>query len=449
MTLREAPRLCLVEDDVIMGESLCDRFRLEGFAVDWLRDARSARRSIETAAYAAVISDILLPDGTGERLYRELLALGRPLPPFVFITGYGTIDGAVELLKLGAADYLTKPFDLEQLVAKVRTLSAASCPTDGDQLGVSPAMRAIAAQLPRIAAHATSLLISGESGVGKERIARAFHELAHAGQERPFVAVNCSAIAESLMESELFGHEKGAFTGAIRVRRGLFEQAQGGTLFLDEIGDMPLGMQSKLLRVLQERAIVRVGGERSIPVEFRLVLATHRDLRGLVESGQFREDLYYRINVIHLRVPPLRERREDILCFARRFLREYLRAHPREQRYLHPLAERALLEYPWPGNVRELKHCIERACILSPTAAILPEACFEPGVNPHTADAAMRGNLNEYLRECERRYIAAELERRDWQIARTAEALGISRKNLWEKMRRLGLRGPEAEGLAR
>jgi DNA-binding NtrC family response regulator len=439
---RELPRLCLIEDDAIMGESLCDRFRLEGFAVDWLRDAATARRSVENRAYAAVVSDILLPDRTGEQLFRELLALGRPLPPFVFITGYGTIDGAVALLKLGAADYVTKPFDLEQLVAKVRALSAASCQAQDRDLGVSAAMRSIEAQLPRIASQAATLLISGESGVGKERIARAFHELAHGATDRPFVAVNCGAVTESLLESELFGHERGAFTGAIRAKRGYFEQAHGGTLFLDEIGDMPLAMQSKLLRAIQEHSIVRVGGERSVPIEFRLVLATHRDLKQLVESGQFREDLYYRINVIHIRVPPLRERREDVLCLAQRFLGEYLHAHPGEQRYLHPLTERALLAYPWPGNVRELKHCIERACILSRTAMILPEACFEESVNPQTAEAAVRGNLGEYLQECERRYIAAEFERQGRQVMRTAEALGISRKNLWEKMRKLGIPEP-------
>jgi DNA-binding NtrC family response regulator len=445
---RETPRICLVEDDAIMGESLCDRFRLEGFGVDWLRDAESARRSLEQRSYAAVISDILLPGRSGDQLYRELLALGRPLPPFVFITGYGTIDGAVALLKLGAADYVTKPFDLEQLVGKVRALSASSCQAQDHDLGVSPAMRAIEDQLPRIAAQAGTLLISGESGVGKERIARAFHDLAQREPGRPFVAVNCGAIAESLIESELFGHEKGAFTGAIRAKRGYFEQAHGGTLFLDEIGDMPLAMQSRLLRAIQEHSIVRVGGERSVAVEFRLVLATHRDLKKLVESGQFREDLYYRVNVIHLRVPPLRERREDVLCFAQRFLREWLLAHPGEQRHLHPLTERALLAYPWPGNVRELRHCIERACILSRIATILPEACFEASVNPQTAQSALRGNLGEYLQECERRYIAAELERQNGQMARTAEILGISRKNLWEKMRKLGLRAPEEAGAA-
>jgi len=445
MNARELPRLCLIEDDAIMGESLCDRFRLEGFAVDWLREAGSARRAIADRAYATVISDILLPDRSGEELYRELLALGRALPPFVFITGYGTIDGAVALLKLGAADYVTKPFDLEQLVAKVRVLSAASGFMQGGELGVSAAMQSIAARLPRIASQARTLLISGESGVGKERIARAFHALAHGGAERPFVAVNCGAIAESLIESELFGHERGAFTGAIRAKRGYFELAHGGTLFLDEIGDMPLAMQAKLLRAVQERSIVRVGGERSVAIEFRLVLATHRELRKLVEAGQFREDLYYRVNVIHMRIPPLRERPEDILWLAQRFLRDYLQAHPGEQRYLHPLTEQALLAYPWPGNVRELQHCIERACILSRAPMILPETCFDDSVNPHTAAAAVSGNLNQYLQECERRYIIATLEQQEWQIIRTAEVLGISRKNLWEKMRKLGLSAQEME----
>jgi transcriptional regulator with PAS, ATPase and Fis domain len=283
--------------------------------------------------------------------------------------------------------------------------------------------------------------VAREPRHGKEYVARELHRLA-CPAARPFVAVNCGAFAETLIEAELFGHEKGAFTGAVRQKRGVFEQACGGTLFLDEIGDMPLAMQVKLLRALQERRVVRLGGETPIEVDFKLILATHRDLRKLVEQGSFREDLYYRINVIDLRIPPLRERSEDVLWFARRFVQEFVRAHPGEQRRLHPLTEQALRQYPWPGNLRELRHTIERACILSRQQLILPEACFADTVNPQKVDAALSGNLSRYLEECERCYIESALAQNEGQIARTAERLGISRKNLWEKMRRLEIRAP-------
>ena len=219
--------------------------------------------------------------------------------------------------------------------------------------------------LPRLAQHAATILISGESGVGKEKVALELHRADAGGAGRPFVAVNCGAVTESLLEAELFGHEKGAFTGAARARKGYFEQANGGTLFLDEIGEMPLAMQVKLLRAIQERSITRVGGEAPIPVSLRLICATHRDLKQMVEQGTFREDLLYRINVIQLKVPPLRERKDDILWLVRLFLDQYAAQHQTTRKSLHASAELAVLEYPWPGNVRELKHAIERAYILS------------------------------------------------------------------------------------
>ena len=423
-----------------MGESLCERFRLEGFAIDWQKSAADAEAALAATAYALVLSDIRLPDRSGEEMYRGLVAAGRPLPPFIFLTGFGTVDSAVQLLKLGAVDYVIKPFDLGALVDKVRAL-VPGAPEDEPVLGVSPAMRAVAEALPRLASRAGSVLLSGESGVGKELVARELHRLRGPGAERPFIAVNCGALAETLIESELFGHEKGAFTGAVRTKRGVFEQAHGGTLLLDEIGDMPLSMQVKLLRALQERRIVRVGGDAPIAIDFLLILATHRDLRKLVEEGQFREDLFYRVNVVHLRIAPLRERREDILWLARRFVRAFLAAHPGERRLLHPLAEQALLEYPWPGNVRELQHTVERACILSRQDLVLPEACFADSVNPQKVAPTLAGNLGQYLEACERSYIESALERHGGHMAQTAESLGISRKNLWEKMKKLGMRG--------
>jgi DNA-binding NtrC family response regulator len=301
-------------------------------------------------------------------------------------------------------------------------------------------MRRIEEALPRLAAHAHTLLVTGESGVGKEHVALAFHRLAHPDKEAPFVAVNCGAIPETLLEAELFGHEKGAFTGAVRQKKGVFEQAHGGTLFLDEIGEMPPAMQVKLLRALQERRIQRVGGEASVPVELALVCATHRDLKDLVQAGAFREDLYYRINVIQLRIPPLRERRQDILWFARLFLAECDANHGSGPHVLSTAAEQALLAYPWPGNLRELRHSLERASILSPGRLIAAEAIFEDAPRAPDAEGAQTPvRLDAYLRECERRYIRGALEQEQGHVANTAARLGISRKNLWEKMKKLGI----------
>jgi DNA-binding NtrC family response regulator len=300
-------------------------------------------------------------------------------------------------------------------------------------LGISPALRRIEAQLPQLAARAHTLLITGESGVGKEMVARAFHRLTPEGEGAPFVAVNCGAFPEGLLEAELFGHEKGAFTGASRSRKGVFEQAHGGTLFLDEIGDMPLSMQVKLLRVIQERRVTRLGGDRPIPVALRLVSATHRDLKKLVTQGLFREDLYYRLNVIQLPIPPLRQRREDILWLARRFLAE---AAPGKR--FSEEAEQALLTHDWPGNVRELKHAVERAAILG-TGPTLGVAALFGTASAEDEAAATPTPLADFLAQSERRHIARMLEACQGHLGRTAAALGISRKNLWEKMKKLDL----------
>jgi len=439
-------RLCLIEDDEIIGESLTDRFRLEGFEVDWCRTGVEARALLATHRHAVVVSDIRLPDCNAGELFLDLLASMPMLPPFVFMTAFGSIDRAVELIKAGAADYITKPFDPDALIAKVRTLAegyGAQQPlTSAEALGVSPAMRRIAEALPRLARHAESLLITGESGVGKEHVARLFHRYA-AGPQAPFVAVNCAAIPDTLLEAELFGYEKGAFTGATKARRGYFEQAGGGTVFLDEIGDMPLSMQAKLLRVLQEHRLQRLGGEAPVAVDFHLVCATHCDLRTMVDEGRFRNDLYYRIHVIHLRIPPLRERREDIPWFVHHFVDAFNRAHPEEKRRIDPRTEEALTRYAWPGNVRELKHAVERACILSPGPLLGAEAFFGEGLDAGPDQPPPSRPLADYLMDCERDYLRMILEQHRGHMTRTAEALGITRKTLWEKLRRLGLQARE------
>jgi DNA-binding NtrC family response regulator len=440
--------LCLIEDDEIMGESLQDRFQLEGFEVEWLRTRAGGQAALAKQRFGVVVSDIRLPDGDGGELFLELKARMPDPPPFVFITGDGTIDRAVALLKAGAADYVTKPFDLDRLVEKVREIilpvvhSAEAAPTG--ELGISAAMQRLEQSLPKLARHASAVLITGESGAGKEHVAELFHRFARDEDACPFVAVNCAALPEGLMEAELFGYEKGAFTGAARMKKGLLEQASCGTLFLDEIGEMPLPMQSKLLRAIQDRRITRIGSEISIPVGFRLVCATHRDLKAMVAQGTFREDLFYRINVIHVRVPPLRERTEDILHFLRRFLDDFQRDHGGERRVVDTRAEQVLLEYPWPGNLRELKNCVERACIMAQGRVLDAEAFFEEGVAllPSGTNAP---TLAEHMARVERDYLTRALARCGNHMGNTAIELGISRKNLWEKMRKLGMRSEAGE----
>jgi DNA-binding NtrC family response regulator len=436
-------RLALVEDDEIMGEALADRFGLEGFACDWFKTGKAAQAGIGRHQYDIVICDIQLPDIDGEALFVQLNESGGALPPFIFITGYGAVDRAVRLLKLGAHDYLTKPLDIRALLATVGELCARQRPHPAVAytLGISGPMRAIESMLPRLAQNATTVLITGESGVGKEQVARALHSCADPEGALPFVAVNCGALTETLLEAELFGHVKGAFTGAVRDKKGVFEQASGGTLFLDEIGEMSPGMQVKLLRAIQDRSIVRVGGETAIPVRIRLVCATHQDLKKMVEHGEFREDLYYRIHVIHLNIPPLRERKDDILWLARRLLDTWARENG-DRRGLHRTAEKAILAYPWAGNIRELKHCLERACILSHKSLLTPDLLFGEGTPPAPEPEHDFATLNDYLQACERGFIERVLRSHGGRIAETAADLGISRKNLWEKMRKLQIHPP-------
>ena len=432
--------ILLIEDDPIMGESLMERFELEGFHARWAHTGEEGRKWLARGGFGVVLSDLRLPDMGGDTLFREAVESFPVLPHWLFITGYGAVDQAVALLKQGAADYLTKPFDLDALVDKLKLYALATPPAPAVQdaeLGISPALRRIEAQLPQLAAKARSLLITGESGVGKEMVARAFHRLAPEGNDAPFIAVNCGAFPEGLLEAELFGHERGSFTGAIRTRKGVFEQANGGTLFLDEIGDMPYPMQVKLLRVIQDRRVTRVGGDKSIPVDLRLISATHQDLKKRVTQELFREDLYYRLNVIQIHIPPLRQRREDILWLARRFLLETA-----PDKRLTEEAEQALLTHDWPGNARELKHAVERGAILSPGISVGVSALFgDTSPEPEAAPTS----LADFISQSERRYIAKALEECDGHLGHTADALGISRKNLWEKMKKLELTVNEPE----
>ncbi|MGH8248216.1 MAG: sigma-54-dependent transcriptional regulator [Gammaproteobacteria bacterium] len=442
------PKLCLIEDDPIMGESLSDRFGLEGFQVDWWSTGTAALRAISRNQYAAVISDLRLPDIPGDDVFRQVIREQPLVPPFVFITAFATVERAVELLKQGAADFVTKPFDISALVEKVRSITgthAEVSPVSQETvLGISAAARRVCENLDRIARRAPSILITGESGVGKEVLARHVHSLASLAEgieSRPFVAVNCGALPETLAESEFFGFERGSFTGAERMKRGFFELANDGTLFLDEIGDLPTAMQVKLLRALQERRIKRLGGENEIETKFKLICATNKDLTSEVCSGRFREDLFYRVNLVHLTISPLRERPDDILWLAGRFVADICDQQGEPRKIIHPLAQAELVRRRWPGNVRELKNAIERACILSSNPVLLAELLEE---NAAGAELRAQMALDGFLASCERAYIASSLQEHHGRIADTAKALGISRKSLWEKMRRHNLSSPPA-----
>jgi DNA-binding NtrC family response regulator len=396
--------------------------------------------ALERRNYALALCDLRLPGLSGSTLFESIDANRRP--PFVFMTGFGSIDEAVGLLKAGAADFVTKPFDLDQLMARVHRLcgAATTAATAVEPiLGISPPMRKIEALLGRLAHSVEPVLISGESGVGKEVVARLLHERDHRSGE--WVPVNCAAIPEPLIEAELFGYVRGAFTGAARAHKGFVEQANGGTLFLDEIGDMPLAMQARLLRALQDRRIKRIGAESATPVDFRLICATHRDLPALVRAGGFREDLYYRINVITVHIQPLRERREDILWLADRMLTELQRPpHERAPR-LSLSAQQALFANAWPGNVRELNHVLRRALALG-AGPVLDIADLFPTTTDVVAPPAQGGDgrsLSEHLEVAERAFLVATLQAHNGAIGEAAARLGISRKTLWEKMKRYGI----------
>lgn len=438
--MNDATRLCLIEDDELLGETLCERFRMEGLAFDWHRDGRSALLALGRRRYALALCDLRLPDVSGQEVFDALDSQLRP--PFVFMTGFGTIDEAVGLLKAGAADFVTKPFDLDLLMARLRDFrEAPPAHVDDAVFGISPSMRKIESLVARLAESMEPVLVAGESGVGKEVFARALHESAKPRRPGEWVAVNCAAIPEALIEAELFGYVRGAFTGAAKAHKGFIEQANAGTLFLDEIGDMPLSMQARLLRVLQEHKVTRIGAEAATYVDFRLVCATHRDLPAMVRSGHFREDLYYRINVLTVQVPPLRERREDILWLADRMLRALKGGAKQRGPRLALEAQQALFAHAWPGNARELDHVLRRALALGAGPTI--EACdLFPATSEYIAPLEPKSesrSLSEHLEQKERAFLVAVLQERRGVVTEAAARLGISRKTLWEKMRRYGI----------
>jgi DNA-binding NtrC family response regulator len=425
----------LVEDDEIMGESIVQRLSLEGITVKWWKSGRDAIKEIPLSLFGAIVCDIRLPDVSGEDLFREA-ARSSNVPPFLFITGYGDIDQAVRLMRIGAADYFTKPFQADEFLLRLNELIGPRAAPSGPILGVSPAMKEVERLLKRMARLDATVLIFGETGSGKEVAARYLHAMGT--ERRSFVAVNCAAIPADMLESELLGHEKGAFTGASQRHLGYAERAGNGILFLDEIGELRLDLQAKLLRLIEDRSFYRLGGERLVPFQGRLVVASNVDLPRLVQAGRFREDLYYRINVVPVRIPSLRERPQDIPWLMERFFSESASRIETSLRGISSLAEEAALAYAWPGNVRELRNRMERAVSLGLGTWVMPGDLFPEQSHSLASDVKV-GSLEDARLQAERRHILRALSVTNGELAAASKLLGIGRTTLWEKMRRLGV----------
>jgi two-component system response regulator HydG len=453
--------ILIVDDDQSMAETLTKAMTRRGFAVTWKTSAAEALQLLEEQDFDAVVTDLHM-DGMNGFAFCERVAANRPDVPVVIITAFGSLDSAVGAIRAGAYDFITKPFDVESLrltlsravqhrrlrdeVKRLRQVVSSSGGVD-QLLGASVPVHKIKQLIDRIADADAAVLITGESGTGKELVARAIHQRSRSSTG-PFIAVNCAAIPESLLESELFGHVKGAFTDARASRQGLFLKAHGGTLFLDEIGEMPLGMQPKLLRALQERVVRPIGGDKEIPYEARIITASNRELETEVAERRFRDDLYYRINVLRIDIPPLRVRGSDVLFLAQRFLEQFSRQTNRKVIGLSPPVAEKLMAYSWPGNVRELQNSIERAVALTRFDELTVDDLPEKIRNYRSSNVDVPGvGTGEIftMDEVERRYITRVLRQLDGNKTVAAELLGLDRRTLYRKLERWAAT-PEVEG---
>ena len=443
-----APVLLVVDDDQVARELLAETLGREGYRVRVAGGGEEAVRLAGGEPFDMALVDLRMPDLDGLAVLKQL-AMIQPDLPVVILTAFATIETAIEAVNTGAFDYLSKPFRMEEIKIVVRrTLDARRLARENLQfrqelrarygfeglVGQSHQMVEIYKLIARMAALDTTVLIDGETGTGKELVARAIHG-ASARAARPFVVVDCAALPEALFESELFGHERGAFTGAFAARRGLLETSVGGTCFLDEIGELPAPLQAKLLRTLQEHSIRRVGGNDAVPVDVRIVVATNRDLRRLVADGGFRDDLYYRLNVVTITVPPLRERASDIPLLAQHFLEMFARRTGRAIKRLAPESVTLLSGYRWPGNVRELEHVIERAMALSSSETLLPDD-FPPHLREERDRAPRLPADGMTLEDVKRWYVNKVLEESGGNKLRAAELLGIDRRTLYRILER-------------
>lgn len=454
----------VIDDERDIRELLTITLGRMDLQVESVGTVAEARRALTERSYDLCFTDMRLPDGNGQEVI-ELIAETCPDTPVAMITAYGNVDAAVSALKAGAFDFVSKPVDIQMLRGLVRTAlrlaeekrngGGAEDTTESGQrlIGDSPAMHQVRATITKLARNQAPVYVAGESGVGKELVSRLIHEQGPRASG-PFVPVNCGAIPSELMESEFFGHRKGSFTGASTDKQGLFQAAEGGTLFLDEVAELPLHMQVKLLRAIQEKAVRPIGGREEIPVDVRILSATHKNLGQLVEQGQFRQDLFYRINVIELRVPPLRERRGDVRLLADFILKSLAGKNGEEVGQLSPASLQALEAYEFPGNVRELENVLERAMAMCDGSSIEPDDLMLPqnaprlhqqaspqqtGGTPAAPATATDGGLDDYISNIERTAIVKALEESRYNKTAAARKLGITFRALRYKLKKLGI----------
>ncbi|MBM4282621.1 MAG: sigma-54-dependent Fis family transcriptional regulator [Deltaproteobacteria bacterium] len=450
-------RILIVDDERNIRTTLARALDLEGFVVDGAENGAAGLAAIAATPPDLVLLDLKLPDIDGLTVLERLQASTAEAPPVVMMSGHGTLDAAIRATRLGAVDFLEKPVEVERLLLTVRNALKLSTldrqvgaltknvEQRAGMVGESRALLSVLEAVRRAAPTKARVLVTGESGVGKELVARAIHDLSRRAGG-PFVKLNCAAMNETVVESELFGHEKGAFTGADRRHLGRFERADGGTLFLDEVGELPVGTQAKLLRVLQEGEFERVGGSASVKVDVRVIAATNRNLVEEARQGRFREDLYYRLNVVPLQVPPLRDRREDIPALARHLLQKSCAENDVGHKDWSDDALVALQQHDWPGNVRELVHVVDRLAILVPGDVVggADVRAALPGA-PRLEGAAIpdTGPLYALVESFEKRIIEDRIARFGGHMSRAAEDLGLERSHLYKKVRRLGIQTRE------
>ena len=454
--MREKPRILIVDDELIVRQSLSDWLAESGYEVEAVDGGSKAIPLVKQKEWDLLLVDLKMQGMDGIDVMRAVKKISKNLP-VVIITGYPTVDTAVQAMKQGAYDYIVKPFNPEEIDLVIRNVVAHQNLVKEnirlrqelkrryqfkDIIGKSRKMQEVLVLVKTVARSNSTVLIQGESGTGKELIARAIHSTSPRSK-RPFIAVSCAALPETLLESELFGHERGAFTGAVSSRKGKFELANKGTLFLDEVGDTSQKTQADLLRVLEEREFARIGGSELIKVDVRVISATNKDLDTLVSEAKFREDLYYRLNVVTIHVPPLRERKQDIPLLVEHFLEKYSVENEKRIESIDEDALDSLMKYHWPGNVRELENAVERAVVVAKSDVVSPDD-LPPSVRGETGEA-LGPSLAAHsvpLQEIERRYIRQVLEAANWNIKKAAGTLKIDRTTLYNKIRKYKLTKP-------
>jgi len=436
-------KILLIDDEQSILKVISTILKNENFDVITAKSKKEAIQKINSSKFDIVLSDFRLPDGTGMEIL-EYFREKNEIKPFIMITAYGSINGAVEAIKKGANHYIAKPIDADNLIEIINFyINQTEKETDVENfhgiIAKSKKMKELFRDIDIVSKSDSTILIEGESGTGKELVAKAIHKLSKR-KKNPFIPINCSAIPPELFENELFGHEKGSFTGAVTSEIGKIELAGEGTLFLDEIGEMPQLIQAKLLRVLQEKEYFKIGGTKLLKMKCRVISATNKNLEKMVEEGKFREDLFYRINVVLLKIPPLRERKEDIPLLVEHFLKKFSTQNGKEIHQIDSLAMEKLLDYDFPGNVRELENAIERAVVMCTGDRIkaehLPAKILKADKNN---EIKTEDNYPKNLFELEKRIILKTLNEENWNQTRTAQKLGISRKQLRTKMKNFGL----------